>query len=688
MVRAVLFQFFVYNLAFHCNFVLFPGLADVLPTNIQSSVAVGAIQSPLFGLDVSAECVASSKAALDALDAPADARIAVSMYLALQEKAQEFAVGQLAGSVKQIIELGASFAGNKGPSAFRGLKGKIEKEADGSKFYRFTCFFASDVSLDEFRLFESILLTLQLGSTDIDSAPSASFKLPEFSNLAASIGLDARCINPILLSYLARLWQPPHPHESFIDLFLPTYFDDQLATQIAADQSAAEKAAAEKAATEKVAAEKAAALLKSAAAATAFVGTEQEKPAATPSSSSSFLSWFTSDKEKERAARKQREMEAAAAATAEALALMTDNLNVTSPSAVSVPPPPPPPTPPPPPPHLSSESVIDLVGVAIPLHAASPKQQALSSPSVVPPITPRPVVVAPEIVTRTRHIPPPPPVSQALRSLLVAASLSDVLQAHLRFKDCDSLVQKLSTSSQLSAWQQQVSSSRSAYQGVRELISGALPSVGENLCESIASSCSIVPSAELLEKALTQYDKLLTQCRKLMRGVSGLHFQCDVLSIKARLRHSAVDQTAKAPAIACVDIFNCLPTAAEIRAAQVAQVRFHFRSTSNNWHSRHLFVDFLQAKALEAERAREAEAAAQRAALANGPRYSAADFDTLLAQISEPTVAGTEAAPGRWICSHRDDRSEVFSLFTLDTQSSNSLLMEYISVFAGVVATG
>ena len=91
---------------------------------------------------------------------------------------------------------------------------------------------------------------------------------------------------------------------------------------------------------------------------------------------------------------------------------------------------------------------------------------------------------------------------------------------------------------------------------------------------------------------------------------------------------------------------------------------FDLFSTNTELQSESLFVDFLQAKALEAERARETEAAAQRAALANGPRYSPADFDTLLAQISEPTVAGTEAAPGRWTCAHRDDRSEVFTFFS------------------------
>lgn len=57
------------------------------------------------------------------LDAPADSNIAVSVYMALQEKANDFQVGQLSGSIKQIIDLATSFSPNKDKSSFRGIKG-------------------------------------------------------------------------------------------------------------------------------------------------------------------------------------------------------------------------------------------------------------------------------------------------------------------------------------------------------------------------------------------------------------------------------------------------------------------------------------------------------------------------------------------------------------------------------------
>ena len=75
-----------------------------MPLNVSSSVRVGAIRAPIAAIDVALECLAADaeRAFFASIEAPVDAAVAVSAFFPLAEKAQEFAVGQLAGSIKQV----------------------------------------------------------------------------------------------------------------------------------------------------------------------------------------------------------------------------------------------------------------------------------------------------------------------------------------------------------------------------------------------------------------------------------------------------------------------------------------------------------------------------------------------------------------------------------------------------------
>jgi hypothetical protein len=223
-------NFFTTHLAAEKYAASLHGLAERDTIDIDSSVTVGTVTLPPFiSLDIQLQSLAAQqeKDTFAQLESPADATVAVSIYLSLQDKANDFAVGQLTGMIKQLVDLAVQGLPNKDTTPFRGLKGKIEKDSAGKKQYRFTLFFAEAVAMEfeEFNFFQSLLLTLQLGAADAPVAPveeeakaaaapvpapapaaeAETSYLPEFSRVTAAVKLQAAGLDPLFIAYLSRL---------------------------------------------------------------------------------------------------------------------------------------------------------------------------------------------------------------------------------------------------------------------------------------------------------------------------------------------------------------------------------------------------------------------------------------------------------------------------------------------------
>ena len=226
IVQQYVHNFFTTHLAAEKYAASLHGLAERDTIDIDSSVTVGTVTPPPFiNLDIQLQSLAAQqeKDTFAQLESPADATVAVSIYLSLQDKANDFAVGQLTGMIKQLVDLAVQGLPNKDTTPFRGLKGKIEKDSAGKKQYRFTLFFAEAVAMEfeEFKFFQSLLLTLQLGAADPPVAPAEeeakaapapapvaeaeTSYLPEFSRVTAAVKLQAAGLDPLFIAYLSRL---------------------------------------------------------------------------------------------------------------------------------------------------------------------------------------------------------------------------------------------------------------------------------------------------------------------------------------------------------------------------------------------------------------------------------------------------------------------------------------------------